>query len=161
MVRSRHDGTRSAGGVGGSHWHERGSTLVEATFVAPIFFLLIFGIIEVGGAYKDKLTLSNAVTSGARTGSAAADDGLADYNILQAVKKAVVAAPRSSIQYIVVFNQVVPTACRMRPARRAPPSTASATCTRPRRSTRTSRTSVASLRTTSTSTTARRPARSR
>jgi hypothetical protein len=90
--------------VGGSHWRERGSTLVEAAFVAPIFFLLIFGIIEVGGAYKDKLTLSNAVTSGARTGSAAADDGLADYNILQAVKKAVVAAPRSSIQYIVVFN---------------------------------------------------------
>jgi hypothetical protein len=90
--------------VGGSRWRERGATLVEAAFITPLFFLMIFGIIEVGGAYKDKLTLSNAVTSGARTGSAAADDGLADYNILQAVKKALAAAPRSSVQYIVVFN---------------------------------------------------------
>ena len=60
----------------GSRWRERGATLVEAAIVSPIFFLLIFGIIEVGGAYKDKLALGNAVTAGARTGSAAADDAL-------------------------------------------------------------------------------------
>jgi hypothetical protein len=104
VVRSRHDGTRTASGVGGARRRERGSTLVEAAIITPVFFLLIFGIIEVGGAYKDKLALSNAVTSGARTGSAAADDGLADYNILHAVEKGLSAAPRSSIQYIVIFN---------------------------------------------------------
>jgi hypothetical protein len=90
--------------VGGARRRERGNTLVEAAIITPIFFLLLFGIIEVGGAYKDKLALSNAVTSGARTGSAAADDALADYNILQAVNKALSAAPKSSIEYIVVFN---------------------------------------------------------
>jgi hypothetical protein len=90
--------------VGGSRRRERGNTLVEAAIITPIFFMLLFGIIEVGGAYKDKLAISNAVTAGARTGSAAADDALADYNILQAVEKALSAAPRSEIEYIVVFN---------------------------------------------------------
>jgi len=51
---------------------EAGATMVEAAFITPVFFLLIFGVIEVGGAYRDKLTVSNAVTAGARTGSAAA-----------------------------------------------------------------------------------------
>ena len=66
--------------------------MVEAAFITPVFFLLIFGVIEVGGAYRDKLTVSNAVTAGARTGSAAADDSYADYNILQSIKKAVSAS---------------------------------------------------------------------
>ena len=78
--------------------------MVEAAIVAPLFFLLLFGVFEVGGAYKDKLAIGNAVTAGARTGSAAADDTLADYHILNAVEKALAAAPLSSIEYIVVFN---------------------------------------------------------
>jgi TadE-like protein len=90
--------------VDASGRREWGATLVEAAIVTPIFFLLIFGVMEVGGAYKDKLALSNAVTAGARTASAAADDALADYNILRAVEKALSAAPRSSIEYVVVFN---------------------------------------------------------
>ena len=68
VVLSRHDGARSAGEVDGPCRRERGATLVEAAIVTPLFFLLIFGIIEVGGAYKDKLAIGNAVTAGARTG---------------------------------------------------------------------------------------------
>jgi Flp pilus assembly protein TadG len=104
VVLSRHDGARSAGEVDGPCRRERGATLVEAAIITPLFFLLIFGIIEVGGAYKDKLAIGNAVTAGARTGSASADDALADYNILIAVEKALAAADRSAIEYIVVFN---------------------------------------------------------
>jgi hypothetical protein len=87
-----------------SRRRERGATIIEAAIISPIFFLLIFGIIEVGGAYKDKLAIGNAVTAGARTGSAAADDALGDYNILHAVDKGLAAAPRSSVELIVVFN---------------------------------------------------------
>ncbi len=90
--------------MGGARHRERGTTILEAAIITPLFFLLLFGIVEVGGAYKDKLAIGNAVTAGARTGSAAADDALADYQILRAVEKALSAAPKSSIEYIVVFN---------------------------------------------------------
>jgi hypothetical protein len=105
VVRSTHDGAR-AGGIGGdgSGRRERGATLIEAAVITPIFFLLLFGVIEVGGAYKDKLAIGNAVTAGARTGSASADDAFADYHILRAVEKSLSAAPRSSIEFVVVFN---------------------------------------------------------
>ena len=86
-----------------SRAREAGATLVEAAFITPVFFLLIFGVIEVGGAYRDKLTVSNAVTAGARTGSAAADDSYADYNILQSIKKAVSAGDGTLVR-IVVFK---------------------------------------------------------
>ena len=67
--------TGPAPGRGGRPLPSRtGTTLIEAAIITPLFFLLIFGIIEVGGAYKDKLAVGNAVTGGARTGSASADD---------------------------------------------------------------------------------------
>ena len=169
VVLSRHDGARSAGGVDGACRRERGATLVEAAIITPLFFLLIFGIIEVGGAYKDKLAIGNAVTAGARTGSASADDALADYNILIAVEKAL-AARRSQRDRVHrrLQRRVGPTACRPQGARPDRPTRAwippapepgPATCTRPRRSTRTRATSGARRRTASTSTTARRAAR--
>src|SRR5215212_9416511 len=86
-----------------SRAREAGATMVEAAFITPVFFLLVFGVIEVGGAYRDKLTVSNAVTAGARTGSAAADDSYSDYSILQSIKNAV-SAGQGTIDRIVVFK---------------------------------------------------------
>jgi Flp pilus assembly protein TadG len=91
--------------------------LVEGALMLPIFFLLVFAIIEFGAAYGDKLGASNAVTSGTRTASAGGNDGFADYFILQQVVKSSSAITRGSIEYVVVFKAAgvdsVPTAtCR-------------------------------------------------
>ena len=85
--------------------------------MAPILFFLVFGIIEYGAAYGDKLGVSNSVTSGTRTASAGGSDGFADYQILQSVIKSSSAMTKGSVQWIVVFKATgvdsVPTAtCR-------------------------------------------------
>ena len=41
--------------------NEDGQTLVEFALVAPILFLILFGIVQYGIAFKNSITLSDAV----------------------------------------------------------------------------------------------------
>lgn len=72
--------------------------------MGPLFFLLVFGVIEFGLAYGDKLGVNNAVTAGTRTASAGGSDGFADYEILRSVVKGSNAITDGSVEYIVVFR---------------------------------------------------------
>lgn len=54
---------------------EEGTTLLEFAFVAPVFFLLVFGILEFGLISRDYLTVDDALNDGART-AAIAGNGL-------------------------------------------------------------------------------------
>lgn len=45
---------------------QRGANMVEAAFVLPILFFLIFGIIEFGHAFSVYQTMTNAAREGAR-----------------------------------------------------------------------------------------------
>ena len=90
---------------------------MEGALVLPVFFLILFGIIEFGAAYGNKLGASNTVTSGTRTASAGGNDGFADYFILQSVKKGSSAITPGAVQYVVVFkatgvDSVPTTTCR-------------------------------------------------
>ncbi len=49
----------------------RGATTVELAFVAPIFFVLVFGVVEFGRALMVKQSLTEAARAGARTASLA------------------------------------------------------------------------------------------
>ncbi len=46
--------------------NEDGQTLVEFALVAPLLFLILFGIVQYGMAFKNSITLSDAVRTGAR-----------------------------------------------------------------------------------------------
>lgn len=85
-------------------WRQRGATLIEAAFVTPVFFMLIFGIIEVGLAMNDNLALSHATRAGTRVASASGNDLYADYGILRSVARESAAIPRGQIKAIVVYN---------------------------------------------------------
>ena len=54
--------------------NDDGATLVEFAFVAPIFFLIIFGILEFGLVYRDLLTTQDAVNDAARAAAIAANN---------------------------------------------------------------------------------------
>ena len=41
--------TRAPGRCSG----DRGAALVEAALVSPLFFLVLFGVLEFGGAFRD------------------------------------------------------------------------------------------------------------
>lgn len=82
----------------------RGAVLIEAAFITPVFFMLIFGIIEVGLAMNDKLALAHAVRAGSRFASAAGADPYTDYGILKSVARESSAIPDHQIDLIVVYK---------------------------------------------------------
>lgn len=67
---------------------ERGATLVEAALVYPLLFLLMFGVVEFGLAFKDYLTVSHAARDGARAGATYGNNPAADILILEEVHRA-------------------------------------------------------------------------
>jgi len=105
-------------GVSGSRLRgDSGAVLVEAAMVTPLFMVLIFGVVEFGGAFRDYLTVSNAVSQGARMTAIQANGATADWTIVQAIKKATSAMPQSQINRIVIFkatgaSSVVPAICK-------------------------------------------------
>jgi Flp pilus assembly protein TadG len=68
--------------------NENGQALVEFALVAPLLFLILFGIIQFGIAFMHSVTLTDAVRAGAR--KAAVSRSAADPT--QATKNALLAA---------------------------------------------------------------------
>jgi len=84
---------------------ESGSVLVEFALVAPLLFLVLFGIIEFGLVFKDSLTLTNMTRAGTRIGAEVgnASDPDADYQILSAIEAA--SSPLTNqIQGVIIFK---------------------------------------------------------
>lgn len=95
----------------------RGAALVEAAFITPVFMLMVLGIMEVGLAMNDNLSLAHTVRAGTRVASASGNDPYADYGIIQAVKRESAAVPRAQVKLIVVyrasrFGEEPPTQCK-------------------------------------------------
>ena len=87
---------------------DRGAIIVEAAFVTPVFLVLMFGILEFGGAFRDYLTLNNAASSASRQASISANSIDADYQVIQAIKKQTAAMPPGEILNIVIFHPATP-----------------------------------------------------
>lgn len=94
---------------------ERGATLVEAALVTPLLFMLVFGVIEFGTAWFHRSAVEDMSAVGARAGSVAGNDAVADFSILQAVRRAT--ADTGAVTVVVVYRasapgDPLPDACR-------------------------------------------------
>ncbi len=94
-----------------------GAVLVEAALITPVFVYMLFGIIEFGGAFRDYLTVTNMVTAGSREEAIQGLSLQADWETLQAIRKAGRAMPSGQIERIVVWKaedrtDPVPGGCR-------------------------------------------------
>lgn len=83
---------------------ERGAALVEMIMITPVLVMLAIGILEFGLAWRDSITVSSTLRAGARVGSNAGKDRLADYNSLLAVQAAVASIPNTQIVKIVIYK---------------------------------------------------------
>ena len=83
---------------------QRGATLVEAAIVVPLFFLLVFGLLEFGLGFKDWLTLNHGAREGARVSVAAADDIRTDQLALEALEKGLVGNMMSAVVQVEIAN---------------------------------------------------------
>jgi hypothetical protein len=83
---------------------QRGIAVVEAAFVTPIFFMLIFGVVEGGMYMQDKLAVSSAVRAGARSASAWGAVAQADlYTVYQLALEST-ALNAGQLDYIVIYK---------------------------------------------------------
>ena len=66
---------------------ESGAALVEFAMVLPLLVLLFIGIASFGFAFKQKLLVSNAVQTAARTGSSLGQNVGADMAVLDSIQQ--------------------------------------------------------------------------
>ncbi len=88
---------------------ESGATMVETAFLAPVLFLVLFGVIEMGYLLRDYQMSSDAVTDASRVGAlmgptSASDGAPPDFHILRALREATGSVPSDWITRVVVFE---------------------------------------------------------
>ena len=83
---------------------DEGAVLVETALVGIVLLTLLFGVIELGLAWQDDRSVSSATRAGARTGSNAGNDRLADYKILQTLRDGLARFSPDQILAIVVYE---------------------------------------------------------
>jgi Flp pilus assembly protein TadG len=95
---------------------DRGAIMAEAALITPFLLVMIFGILEFGGLFRDYLTLGNASAGATREAAIVGDANNADGLILESLAKAASAMPRGQVETIVVWhasgpNDSVPATC--------------------------------------------------
>ena len=83
-----------------------GSALVEFSIVAVLLFTLLFGIVEFGLAFRDRLTMANASQSAARVLAALGNEQTADSEALRALAQTLETLPNSGVdvvQYVDIY----------------------------------------------------------
>lgn len=83
---------------------DRGAALVEMILFTPLLVMIAIGILEYGLAWRDSITVAGASRAGARVGSNAGNDRLADYNTLLAVQAAIASIPSARVNRVVIYK---------------------------------------------------------
>src|SRR5205085_12494299 len=83
---------------------QRGAVLLEATACVQLLAILAFGIVDVGFAYRDKLTVNSAVRGTARVVANAGTSVDADYQGLITLRGALGSISQSQVDRVVVYK---------------------------------------------------------
>lgn len=83
---------------------QEGASLIEAAIIMPVLLLVIVGILEVGLAFKDFLTVSYISREGARIAALAGDDTGADCAILTGIGDLITQGDLARIQEIQIYK---------------------------------------------------------
>ena len=96
---------------------ERGSAIIEAALATPVFFLMLFGVMEIGLLLRTDLTTTHASRDGARAASVFGREAETDFLVLQTIRHGIDAIGVDDIEYVVIYRLASPTdvmdpACR-------------------------------------------------
>lgn len=86
---------------------ERGAAAVEFGLLAGLFFLIVFGIVEVGLLFRSEHSLEHAAAEASRRGSIAGPEPLADFLILEQLQEEL-ADNGDSISRVIVYRAANP-----------------------------------------------------
>ncbi len=86
---------------------DEGATLVEFAMITVLLFTLVFGIIEFGFVFRDRLTIANAAQSAARVGAAMGSAPEADISMLRSLEQSLGTLPNSGVgivRYVDIYK---------------------------------------------------------
>src|SRR5688572_18796651 len=83
---------------------QRAAVLLEAAACVQLLAILAFGIVDVGFAYRDKLTVNSAVRGTTRVIANAGTAMDADYQGLLTLRGALGTLPQAEVDRVVVFK---------------------------------------------------------
>lgn len=83
---------------------ERGASVIEMAFIAPLLIILAIGAAELGFAFIDWFDVSAATREGARVGAAAGDDAAADTLVLAVVNEALTDLPYGEMTEVWIYD---------------------------------------------------------
>jgi len=86
------------------HRRQRGVVLLEAAACVQILAILAFSIVDVGFAYRDKLTLNSAVRGTTRVIANAGTAVDADYQGIITLRGALGSIPQAQVDRVVVYK---------------------------------------------------------
>ncbi len=116
MIARRHADRRHGDRRAPTSRRDRGAVLVETALSAPLVFLMIFMIIELGFMMRDYTALRGTVHEATRAATVMGNDVRADFHVLEVVEDSGSPLPDGAIQRIVVFeadgpDDTLPSAC--------------------------------------------------
>lgn len=82
---------------------ESGAVLVELAILVPVLILLVLGMLEMGLAWRDSGTVTQATRQGARVVANFGDDADADLQALVSVMT-VMASEAGRVEYIIIYD---------------------------------------------------------
>ncbi len=87
--------------------------MIEAAFIAPLLFLILFGILEYGLLFRDYLTVGDATADAAKQGSIQGPlllgaNQSADYTIASTLRQDLASVPTAWLSAFVVFKSGAP-----------------------------------------------------
>lgn len=88
---------------------ERGSAIIEAALATPLFFLLLFGVMEIGLLFRTDLTTTHASRDGARAASVYGREAETDFLVLQTIRHAAGAIGPDAVEAVVIYRLASPT----------------------------------------------------
>ncbi|MDX2343692.1 MAG: pilus assembly protein [Acidimicrobiia bacterium] len=77
--------------------NEKGAALVEFAMVASVLLMIVFGIVEFGLAFRDRLTMANSTQGASRIAAALGNDAASDYETLLGLAQSLQTLPASGI----------------------------------------------------------------
>jgi len=81
-----------------------GAAAVETALVLPLFFLIVFGVIEFGRAFMVAQLLTNAAREGARAAVTAGSTNTAVVDKVKSLVNDYVGVPKSKVNVVVSVN---------------------------------------------------------
>lgn len=78
--------------------------MIEAAFITPVFFLIVFGLLEYGLVMRDNLTVAAMTRDTARGASAFGNEQYADFKSIRIAGATARALPLELLERIVIYD---------------------------------------------------------